>query len=134
MAAKSKDQTAAENAAKAAEARNKKFNELRARARKAGVVMPEKADPYIIGKDWGMEPEIRVEMPPLSVQSMLDGYVVAGNPFGILKLLLSPADNRRVLAALEGEEDGDMLLIMLADEMIRHLYGSGIVPSEALGG
>lgn len=133
-ARKTKDQIAAENAAKAAEARNKKFNELRARARKAGVKMPEKADPFVIGADWGMDPEIEVGMPPLSVQAVLDEYVRAGNPFGIMSTLLSRVDYMRVMQVLDAEDDGDLLLVMLANDIIRHLYGTGIVQSEALGG
>lgn len=133
-ARKTKDQIAAENAAKAAEARNEKFNELRARARKAGVVMPEKADPFIIGADWGMDPEIVVEMPKLSDQAALDDYVVAGNPFGVFKVLLTSDQYRRLLSVLDNEDDGDLLLVMLADEAIRHLYGVGMIRSEALGG
>lgn len=130
---KTADQAAAENAAAA---RTAKFEALRNRARAAGVYPEKKVDPYVIGADYGVDPAIIVNMPNVSVQEQVDLAIRSENPFNLARVLLGERDYKRLMAVLDKEEDGDILLVMIADEITSHLFGRGLAAQEQdqLGG
>lgn len=130
---KTADQVAAENAAAA---RTAKFEALRNRARSAGVYPEKKADPYVIGADYGVDPAIIVNMPNVSGQEQVDRAIRSENPFALARVLLGEQDYKRLMAVLDKEDDGDILLVMIADEITSHLFGRGVAAQEQdqLGG
>lgn len=130
---KTADQAAAENAAAA---RTAKFEALRNRARSAGVYPEKKVDPYVIGADYGVDPAIIVNMPNVSGQERVDAAIRSENPFNLARVLLGERDYKRLMAVLDKEEDGDILLVMIADEITSHLFGRGLAAQEQdqLGG
>lgn len=130
---KTADQVAAENAAAA---RTAKFEALRNRARSAGVYPEKKVDPYVIGADYGVDPEIVVNMPTASGQEQIDAAIRSENPWRLARTLLGERDYKRLMAVLDTEDDGDILLVMIADEITSHLFGRGLAAQEQdqLGG
>lgn len=130
---KTADQAAAENAAAA---RTAKFEALRNRARSAGVYPEKKVDPYVIGADYGVDPEIVVNMPNASAQEQVDAAIRSENPWRLARTLLGDRDYNRLMSVLDDEDDGDILLVMIADEITSHLFGRGLAAQEQdqLGG
>ena len=120
----------------AAAARTAKFEALRNRARSAGVYPEKKVDPYVIGADYGVDPEIVVNMPTVSGQEQVDLAMRSENPFNLVRVLLGDRDYKRLMAVLDAEDDGDILLVMIADEIVSHLFGRGLAAQEQdqLGG
>ena len=75
-------------------------------------------------------------MPTASGQEQVDAAIRSENPWRLARTLLGDRDYNRLMAVLDNEDDGDILLVMIADEITSHLFGRGLAAQEQdqLGG
>lgn len=101
------------------------FEGLRKRAGTNGLTIPE-YKPLTLGPDMGFDPPLVVTYPDkLSEKIALDVAARRDDTIGFLHSLLGDLGFARVLAAFDGEPDGERLLVGLQLHLLDHFLGRG---------
>lgn len=124
MTTAKKDNAAATKAAK--------FAQLRQRALDSGVGnaprMKVNKDSYVLGKEYGFDPEINVPSPSLEDVLLIERAMQSGDVWNVASAILGDSNAVRVLRALDKEFDPDEAAQVLAGillDAIEHFYGPG---------
>ncbi|ASE56617.1 hypothetical protein CEQ06_06325 [Corynebacterium jeikeium] len=111
-----------------------KFNELRKRARKLGFGNKKpQATEFVLGEEYGFDPEIVVPMPKLRQQEALQRAMNQNDAFAMARALYG-FQYDRIISEFDQYPDGEELFAMVILDTIEGLYGKGATSGLLQGG
>ena len=121
-AAKNTNNTAAKKAAK--------FAQLRQKAINSGLATESKVsdEPYILGEDFGFDPEVRIEAPNLEKLLILQRAINGGDVLEQSTTLFGGPNTERIVRALDQQFDtaaASQILTGIILDVIEHFWGQG---------
>ncbi|MGV9540929.1 hypothetical protein ACWDSF_06350 [Nocardia beijingensis] len=102
------------------------FDQYRLRAASAFKDKPIQPKDFVLGKDMGFDPEIRVKF-PLSLKQQEAYYYASrnGDTFAQVRAVLGDAQYARVMGAFEAEPDSAELFLGFSQLLFDHVSGKG---------
>lgn len=87
---------------------------------------PPQIRDFVLGKDMGFDPEIRVKF-PMSLKQQEAYYYASrnGDVFAQVRAVLGDMQYARVMAVFEGEEDSADLFLGFSQTLFDHVSGKG---------
>lgn len=118
--------TAKKNTTAAAKAA--KFENLRRKAIESGLATESKVndDPYILGEDFGFDPEIKIDAPSLESMLVLQKAITAGDVLDQATTLFGAVATTRIVRRLDQDFDAptaSQILTGIILDVTEHFWG-----------
>lgn len=131
MATANKKPTAAQKAAKYATLRQKAID----RGATNGKPTVVTNEPYVLGAEYGFEPEISIPVPNLETLIVFQNAAEGNNVWEITRSIMGPSNAVRIIRALDENfevDEAEQVMSGILLDMLDHFFGPGA--GEVRGG